>query len=109
MQVSDPRNFQRMARVIRYIDEHFAQQPSLEALARQRGMSVELLDPETARPYDYEILDAAAYALCAQFARDSSDEERQLLRDSPGNGGYADFWSHTAGRYCFRLEPQSTT
>jgi AraC family transcriptional regulator of adaptative response/methylated-DNA-[protein]-cysteine methyltransferase len=39
MQVSDPRNFQRMARVIRYIDEHFAQQPSLEALAGVAGLS----------------------------------------------------------------------
>ena len=39
MQASDPGNFQRMARVIRYIDDHFAQQPSLETLAGVAGLS----------------------------------------------------------------------
>jgi AraC family transcriptional regulator of adaptative response/methylated-DNA-[protein]-cysteine methyltransferase len=39
MQASDPGNFQRMARVIRYIDDHFAQQPSLETLAAVAGLS----------------------------------------------------------------------
>jgi AraC family transcriptional regulator of adaptative response/methylated-DNA-[protein]-cysteine methyltransferase len=39
MQAFDSQHFQRMARVIRYIDEHHAQQPSLEALAGVAGLS----------------------------------------------------------------------
>jgi len=39
MQASDPQHFQRMARVIRYIDEHYTRQPSLEVLAKVAGLS----------------------------------------------------------------------
>jgi AraC family transcriptional regulator of adaptative response/methylated-DNA-[protein]-cysteine methyltransferase len=39
MQASDPQSFQRMARVIRYIDEHYSEQPSLEVLAAVAGLS----------------------------------------------------------------------
>jgi AraC family transcriptional regulator of adaptative response/methylated-DNA-[protein]-cysteine methyltransferase len=39
MHPTDSQNFQRMARVIRYIDEHFGQQPSLAELAGVAGLS----------------------------------------------------------------------
>jgi AraC family transcriptional regulator of adaptative response/methylated-DNA-[protein]-cysteine methyltransferase len=39
MQVFDSQHFQRMARVIRYIDEHYSEQPSLERLAAVAGLS----------------------------------------------------------------------
>jgi len=39
MQASDPRNFERMARVIRFVDDHFPEQPSLDRLAGVAGLS----------------------------------------------------------------------
>ena len=49
------------------------------------------VDPETRAPYEYEVIDARSYRLCAQFARRS--------RDSPDVG----FWKHDAGRQCFDI------
>jgi len=48
------------------------------------------LDPESQQPYDYRMIDAGHYELCATFSRRSRD---------PSN----DFWFHDAGRRCFSL------
>ena len=49
------------------------------------------LDPESRQPYDYRVIDAGHYEVCATFSRRS--------REPP-----ADFWSHEAGRRCFSLD-----
>jgi len=52
-------------------------------------------DPETQRPFDYEIVTETSYKLCAVFSR-SSDKE-----DNPYN--YL-FRKHSAGRDCFQQD-----
>jgi hypothetical protein len=49
------------------------------------------LDPESQRAYDYRVIDAGHYELCATFSRRSRE---------PSN----DFWFHDAGQHCFSLD-----
>jgi hypothetical protein len=80
--------------------------PSLEALSKERGISLTLLDPQTGRPYQYRVLEGTAYELCANFSRDDSEDNRATLSPEIGSDRYPPFWSHGAGRHCYRLEPQ---
>jgi|SRR6266542_4507228 len=68
---------------------------SLEDLSQQPGLSLNIRDPGTAKPYEYHARAAGSYELCATFERDSAER-------SGAHGG--DFWSHGAGRQCFQLE-----
>jgi hypothetical protein len=68
---------------------------SLEELSQQPGLSLNIRDPGTAKPYEYHARAAGSYELCATFERDSAER-------SQAHGG--DFWSHGAGRQCFQLE-----
>jgi hypothetical protein len=52
------------------------------------------VDPVSEAPYEYEILGADRYRLCATFDRPSPDV------------GVPDFWRHDAGRRCFDIEPR---
>jgi len=70
---------------------------SLEELANELGVFIELLDPETGQPYEYRVVSSNTYELCATFARDTAEEQGRLYRD---------YWSHGAGRQCFQMEPQ---
>lgn len=49
-------------------------------------------DPVSGEPYGYEILERRAFQLCAEFALASEDPEPD------------EFWSHEAGRQCFRFD-----
>ena len=63
---------------------------SLAVLARGNAIDAQAWrDPQTGHPYEYRVLDARRYELCATFARDSRqprDRER----------------AHPAGRHCMR-------
>ncbi|MBU8974829.1 MULTISPECIES: hypothetical protein [unclassified Lysobacter] len=65
--------------------------PNLSALARP-GSRPAMRDPFTSRPYEYEVLGARRYRLCAMF--DSDTAERDV-------GGQ---WRHPRGRQCFDLK-----
>jgi hypothetical protein len=71
---------------------------SLATLAQERGIQPNRVDPENGRPYDYRVVGENAYELCAQFARDASEE---------GRGRREDFWTHGSGLQCFRLAPKT--
>lgn len=71
---------------------------SLAALSQERGIQVNRVDPESGRPYDYRVIGDSSYELCAQFARDASEENR---------GRRGDFWTHGSGSQCFRLTPKT--
>lgn len=91
MRVAD---LQRLAGVISVYYEKTSSLPvSVAALVDGQSLQSEPLDPVTAEPYGYEIQANDAYALCATF-----DNRSDIARD-------ADFWSHDAGRVCFRLSP----
>jgi hypothetical protein len=63
----------------------------LGELSREGGISIVANDPSGA-PYEYEITGSETFRLCATFQRSSAEQ---------GRG--ADFWSHDAGRQCFRF------
>ena len=82
-QVIDPSNAERMRRPL---------PATLQAVAEQaRYRKLTLVDPDTGEPYEYEIVDAHTYRLCATFAR-----ARTLEREI--------FWNHPAGRRCFTID-----
>ena len=67
---------------------------SLGDLRTELGTGVSLNDPATGAAYEYRAVEGnSAYEVCATFERDSSSAER-TTPDS--------FWSHRAGRQCFR-------
>ena len=70
---------------------------SLEELSNEAGVFIELHDPETGQPYEYRVLGSNTYELCAEFARDTADEQGRPYRD---------YWSHGQERQCFELEAQ---
>ena len=67
---------------------------SLEELSNEPGIFIDLYDPETGQPYEYRVLSSNTYELCAEFARDTADEQGRPYRD---------YWSHGQGRHCFEL------
>ena len=58
-------------------------------------------DPDTGLPYEYRILEAPRYELCAIFSTDTADLPE---RDRPFSERA---WNHGARRTCFQLEAQS--
>ena len=71
---------------------------SLEELANEPGVFIELYDPETGQPYEYRVLGSNAYELCAEFARDTAEGQGRPYRD---------YWPHGQGRHCFELKAQA--
>jgi hypothetical protein len=80
-----------------YWTRHKSLPASLEELSKERSGSVRLMDPDTKRPYEYRILSDSAYELCADFARDSTDQPDAFHKS---------FWAHGAGKQCFNLKVQ---
>lgn len=67
---------------------------SLDALERP-GLRLERRDPVTDAPYEYRLLDAETFELCATFESDTS-RQRHVQYDTD--------WVHGAGRQCFRRQ-----
>lgn len=70
---------------------------SLEELADEPGVFLELYDPESGEAYEYRVLSSNTYELCAEFARDTAEERNRF---------YTENWSHGPGKQCFELEAQ---
>ena len=62
------------------------------AIGTPNGPALPRQDPATGAGYEYHVIAAAQYELCATF--DAASE------DAPG------FWSHGPGRMCFTVTPQ---
>jgi len=69
--------------------ELFTELSAVAAAARWRRLT--LVDPETGAAYEYRILDAHRYELCATF---------DMARDDD----HAVFWNHPAGRHCWTVD-----
>lgn len=70
---------------------------SLAELANQPGLSLAIVDPVDATPYEYQVLSELGYRLCAGFATSTADR-------GPGTdpvSWHEKHWMHPAGRYCF--------
>lgn len=93
----DERRVQDLDDIARAVDlyrsRHATLPSSLEELGKEPGVRVGSSDPGTGAPYEYRLVEAEKYELCARFERDSV-EVGQRARDTR--------WSHAAGRQCFR-------
>ena len=69
---------------------------SLDELSVEERIVGELIDPETAQPYEYRVIDDGTYELCATFALDTESDDRDYL--------YRSIWFHGPGRECFQRE-----
>jgi hypothetical protein len=72
----------------------------LASLAEEPGYSIPRGDPESGKPYGYELVGTDAYRLCAHFATRSAHESMGIYPS-----GHT--WFHSAGDQCFnrRLDP----
>ena len=57
---------------------------------------IQIMDPQTQKPYEYQKINNTTYNLCAEFNK-ASDGANQLTQPNPDNKS----WKHSAGRYCF--------
>jgi hypothetical protein len=94
----DERRVEDLNRIAMIVDVHRTQHDRLPAslaeLGAQPGVRLPQ-DPESRKPYDYEVLGPAEYRLCAQFDTDTSsaaDPRPWLDAD----------WAHGTGRQCFK-------
>ena len=71
--------------------EHDALPATLAVVEQQPGTRLPV-DPETNTPYEYAVVDARTFRLCAHFATDTAE-----LDVAPGNAESR----HGAGRHCF--------
>ena len=71
---------------------------SLDDLSEAERIVRELVDPESGEPYEYRVLGEKIFELCAVFARDTGEDDR--------DGRYRSFWLHGPGKQCFQLEAQ---
>jgi hypothetical protein len=86
---------QTVSAINTYFNVHHALPPELKALEGDdnRLPQISWHDPETKRPYDYEITGETTYRLCAVFARASEEGD---------NPYYLSEAKHKAGRDCFQ-------
>ena len=66
----------------------------LDAVEGAKTFGLSIRDPETQQPYEYRVVDADKYQLCAQFQQDSARR----------GSGSSDFWRHGTGKQCFALD-----
>lgn len=77
--------------------------PDLDALAAETRFDNEL-DPETASPYVYRVLDPDRYEVCATFSTEC-DPPHDRCWDWQ-HGGRAEIDAHGAGEQCFQITPR---
>lgn len=89
-----------------YWERHESLPPSLEELARERGVRVQSVeDPVTGVGYEYRPMEGRRYELCAVF--DAEDRGAKETRGRIARG--TRFWEHGAGRTCFEIEALDRT
>ena len=58
-------------------------------------------DPESGKPYEFRVLEASRYELCAVFSTNTTGQTH-------GDRGFSERkWGHKEGRNCFELEAQA--
>lgn len=86
-----------------YWTRHGSLPASIQELSDESGVTISTGDPETGQDYELQLLETATYEVCASFERSSAEPRERSVsaRDASEN-----FWSHGAGRQCFRLDAQ---
>jgi len=76
-----------------YAGTHSALPLDLAALGKEPGPHRASNDPDTGAPYEYSVLSAESYQLCATFALPSPETNAPYMEHEN--------WTHAAGRQCF--------
>jgi len=78
-----------------YVARHRGLPADLDALAKEPGFHIPRADPDTGKPYGYQILGTISYRLCADFTTNSSDapDSAYPIVDVA--------WAHGQGHQCF--------
>ena len=102
---ADERRVSDLQQISFGIDEYWARSQKLpetpEELRDSRYYFVEsIIDPITAEPYEYRVVEEKKYELCAVFVLPSTDNKSSLRFPS------SKAWEHEVGRTCFALEVQ---
>ena len=79
-----------------YFARHRELPADLDALAKEPGYHISRLDPDTGKPYEYQILSATSYRLCADFTVDSTTDSPEFY-----NAYVNVSWAHGRGHQCF--------
>jgi len=99
----DKRRIADLAEIAMTIDRYWERHKKLPAdlNALQEGVVSDLAtaDPKTLKSYRYRATASSSYELCAEFDTKQSKETWAYRYGRDRN------WSHTAGEYCFALEP----
>ena len=75
---------------------------SLEELQRDALVfRLSIRDARSGKLYEYRVLDEQSYELCAEFERDTT-QEQERPRSSYQEPSV--FWKHSEGRHCYQLE-----
>jgi hypothetical protein len=93
----DERRVQDLSGIARAVDLYWTRNnasfpASLETLRNDTGARISITDPGTDAPYEFRRLEGSEYELCAVFEGESAESAR----------GVEVFWSHRAGRQCFK-------
>jgi hypothetical protein len=79
-----------------YFTRHKELPADLDTLAKEPGYHISRLDPDTGKPYGFQILNARSYRLCADFTLDSANDSLEF------NNAYVNMnWAHGPGHQCF--------
>lgn len=93
----DAHRLDDLRHLARVIDVHWTRGGDLPAsLAELAGLDADAVeDPVSGRPYDYRVVAASKFELCATFDADAARPRRDRL------------WWHPRGRHCFRLDAEA--
>ena len=101
--------------IINYWQQKDELPQSIDALRSQITGFVPPVDPETAQPYEYTVVGALSFNLCATFKTSTTYQSGGMMRSMPvpavPPGGYYPYqqnWNHGIGRVCFErtIDPE---
>ena len=103
------RNIQSVQSVISVYYEQKGELPDkLEDLDDQssslHGIQANFKDPRTEEPYEYRVVDAKSYEICATFETEFTFGEGRKIKVMPGEIMSNSFDQHTAGRHCVKTD-----
>jgi hypothetical protein len=94
----DERRVRDIQGIVAAIEQHYevhrSLPPSLGTLAETPGSRLATSDPVSGVAYDYDVVGAHRYRVCASFAHDTATAGAETYR-------VAAPWWHGAGRHCF--------
>ncbi|MET0290120.1 MAG: hypothetical protein ABW178_10885 [Pseudoxanthomonas sp.] len=95
----DQRRANDLERIVETAREHAdrtgALAKDLTTLATRPGLRLAIIDPDTAQPYAYTVLDARRFEVCATFSTDTA------ASDTGARASRNEDWLHPVGRQCF--------